>query len=189
MIHSKTIKIDDYSWDDAYIVMDDAIWNRLQKYARFAPGRSKSVIIAETVLTLTWTMLFEIVCKVERMTHFRTIDIYDYSWDGVTLSWKLQFETVCKLTHFPLLHHQTLWLQLRRCLHSHGRCYLKSLANVRITHSRTMQIYDYSWNGAYIVMDDAIWNRLRTYAWSTPGPSKSMIIAETVLTLSRTMLF
>jgi hypothetical protein len=60
--------------------MDDAILNRLQKYAWFAPGRSKSMIIAETVLTLTWTMLFEIVCK--RMTHFRTIDIYDYSWDG-----------------------------------------------------------------------------------------------------------
>ena len=110
MAHSRTIEIYDYSWEDAYIVMDDAIWNRLQKYAWFAPGRSKSMIIADTVLTLSWTMLFEIDCK--RLTHFRTIEIYDCSWDG-----------------------------------------------------------------AYMVMDAAIWDHLQAYALPTPGTSNSMITA------------
>jgi hypothetical protein len=36
-------------------------------------------------------------------------------------------------------------------------------------------------------MDDAIWNHLQTYALPLPGTSKSRIIAETLLTLSRTM--
>ena len=43
--------------------MGDAIRNRLQKYAWRTPGSSKSTIIAEMVLTLSWTMLFEIVCE------------------------------------------------------------------------------------------------------------------------------
>ena len=29
-------------------------------------------------------------------------------------------------------------------LRRHGQCYLKSFAKVRMTHSRTMKIYDYS---------------------------------------------
>ena len=56
-----------------------------------------------------------------------------------------------------------------------------------MTHSSTIRFYDYSWDGPYIVMDDAIGIRLQTYAWPTPGPSKSMIVAETVLTLSWAM--
>jgi hypothetical protein len=67
MAHSSTIKTHDYSWDGAHIVMDEAIENRLQAYAWPTPGPSKSITIAETVLTLSWAMLFEIVCK--RMHH------------------------------------------------------------------------------------------------------------------------
>jgi hypothetical protein len=65
MAHSRTIEIYEYSWDDVYIVMDDAIWNRLQlaKYAWPTLGLSKSMTIAETVLTLSWTMQIENVCK------------------------------------------------------------------------------------------------------------------------------
>jgi hypothetical protein len=75
------------------------------------------------------------------------------------------------------------------CLHCYGRCYLKSYAWVCMTHSRTIKIYDYNWDSASIVMEDAIWHRLQTYAWPTPGPSKPLIIAETVLTLLWAMLF
>ena len=63
MTHSRTIKIYDYSGDGAYIVMGDAIWNRLQLYASPIPGQSESMVIAGMVPTLSWTMLFEIVCK------------------------------------------------------------------------------------------------------------------------------
>jgi hypothetical protein len=65
-VHSRTIKIYDYSWDGACIIMDDTIRNRLQKYAWPTPGPSGSMIIAQTMLTLSWTMLFEIVCRSTR---------------------------------------------------------------------------------------------------------------------------
>ena len=39
------------------------------------------------------------------------------------------------------------------------------------------------WDGPYIVMDDAMGNRVNMYAWPTPAPSKSMIVDDTVLTL------
>ena len=74
-------------------------------------------------------------------------------------------------------------------MHCHESCYLKSFEHIRMTHSRTIKIYDYGWNGAYIVMHDAIWNRLQTYALSTAEPSRCMIIAQTELTLSWAMLF
>ena len=61
--------------------------------------------------------------------------------------------------------------------------------NVCMTHSRTIKFYDYSWDGAYIVMGDAIWNRLQLCALPIPGQSESMVIAEMVPTLSWTMLF
>ena len=70
-----------------------------------------------------------------------------------------------------------------------GRCSLKLFVNVHMTYSRTIKIYDYSWDGAYIVMNDAIWSRLQMCVLPIPGPWKSMIIAEMVLTLSWTMLF
>ena len=95
MMHPRTIKVYDFNWDSAYIVMDDAIWkganarmthsttiksydysgdgaytvmggaisNRLQAYTRSSPGLWKSMIIAEMVPTLSWTMLFEVVCR------------------------------------------------------------------------------------------------------------------------------
>jgi len=43
--------------------MDDPVRNRLRKYEWPTPGPSKSLIIAETVLTLSWTILLEIVCE------------------------------------------------------------------------------------------------------------------------------
>ena len=61
--------------------------------------------------------------------------------------------------------------------------------NVCMTQSRTIKFYDYSWDGAYIVMGDAIWNRLQLCALPIPGQSESMVIAEMVPTLSWTMLF
>jgi hypothetical protein len=67
MTHFRTIDIYDYSWDGAYIVMDAAIWNRLQAYALPTPAQSNSMITAEKVLTFSWTMLFEIACK---RTHY-----------------------------------------------------------------------------------------------------------------------
>ena len=169
--------------------MDNAIWNRLQKYAR--------------------------------INHSRTINIHDYSWDGacIVLGDAIWHRT---RTHASTTPHQSLGLQLRRCLHCHGWCYSKSFANVYVIHSTTSKIYDYSWGGAYIVMGDAIRNRtvakvrmthprtigiydyssddayivmddamrncLQKYAWPTPGLANSMIIAETKLALSRTML-
>ena len=135
--------------------MDDAIWNRLQMYALPTPGPPKSMIIAETVRALSWTMLFEIVCK---------------------------------SAHDPLQNHRNPWLYRRHGLHCQGRCYLESFAKVGEVLSRSTQIYDYSRDGAYTVMDNAISNRVQKYAWPTPEPSKSMIVAEMGLTLSGTML-
>ena len=147
-----------FRWEGAYNVMDAAIWDRLQTYAWPTPGPSKSMIKAETVLTLPWTMLFGIVGK---------------------------------RTHDALQYHQNLRLRLylRRRLHCHGRCYLKSFANVRMVHSRTIKMYDLGWDGAYIVMGDDIFDLLQRYEWPTLAAFKSMGVAETVLTLSWTMLF
>ena len=49
-----------------------------------------------------------------------------------------------------------------------------------MAHSRAIGIFDYSCDGAYIFMDDPVGNRLRKYAWPIQGPSKSLIIGETV---------
>ena len=150
----------DCSSDGAYIIMGDAIWNGMQTYASTIPGPSKSRSTAETVLTLPWTMLFEIVCE---------------------------------RTHDPLHDYHFFWLLLGRCnsLWCHGRCYSKSVAKVRMIQPGTIKIYDfyYTWDCACMVIDDAIWNRLKTYAAPTPDPSKAMIVAETMPTLSLTMLF
>jgi hypothetical protein len=51
-----------------------------------------------------------------------------------------------------------------------------------MTKSGTIKIYDYSWDSAYIVMHYATWNCLQKYAWPSPGPSESIIIAEALLT-------
>jgi hypothetical protein len=189
MTRSRKMQMYDYSWDAAYIVLEDAITNRLRTYAWPTPGPSKSVIIAEMVLTLSWAMLFEVVCK---RTHYPTPGPSQSMIIGETvptLSWTMLIEFVGKRMHYPLQDHENPRVQLRRCLHDHGRRYLKSSAKVRITHPRTIEIYDHGWEGAYIVMDDTIWNRVQKYAWPTPAPPKSMIITETVLTLSWTMLF
>ena len=107
----------------------------------------------------------------------------------LTVSWTRLFEIVCNRWNDPLQDHRNIWLCRRRCLHDQIRRYFKLFAKVRMSHSRTIKIYDCSWGGAWILMDDTIWNRLQQYAWPTPGPSESMTIAETVLSLSWTMLF
>ena len=73
--HSRSIKIYDYSRDDTYNVMDNATRNRLPEKAWATPGLSESVIIAEIMLELSWTMLFEIVCKSrhETLQHHQTL--------------------------------------------------------------------------------------------------------------------
>ena len=72
------------------------------------PGTSTfMIIIAEKVLTLTWTTLFEIVSN------------YAVSAPGpskfgiiaetvLTLSWTMLFEIVCKCKHDPLQDHRNL---------------------------------------------------------------------------------
>ena len=40
------------------------------------------MIIADTVFTLSWTMLFEIVREKVYMADSRTVEIYDYGSDG-----------------------------------------------------------------------------------------------------------
>ena len=117
----------------------------------------------------------------------RTLDIYDYNWDGAYCV--MDEKIVCNSWNDPLQDHRNIWLCRRRCLHDQIRRYFKLFAKVRMSHSRTIKIYDCSWGGAWILMDDTIWNRLQQYAWPTPGPSESMTIAETVLSLSWTMLF
>ena len=57
----------DFGRDGAYIVMGDFIVNPLQSYEWPTLAASKSMGVAETVLTLSWTMLFKIVCK---CTHY-----------------------------------------------------------------------------------------------------------------------
>ena len=144
MIHPGTITIYDYSWDGAYIVMDDAILNRLQNYAKPIPGLSNSIIIAEMLLTLSWTMVFEIVCK---------------------------------RTHDPLQDHTNRRLELRWCSQCHARWYLESFAKVRMTHSRTIKIWNCSRDGAHIVCTVLLegWNRLQKLGKS---PSRTLDIYD-----------
>ena len=82
-------QINDYSIDGAYIGIDDAIWNHLQKYAWRTP------VSSETVLTLPWTMLWEIVW---RCTH-------DPFQDNQNLSLYMIQCLLWKLMHNPLQDH------------------------------------------------------------------------------------
>ena len=45
------------------------------------PGPVKSLILAETVLNLSWGELFEFICESE-LPYSRTIGTFDFSWDG-----------------------------------------------------------------------------------------------------------
>ena len=132
-----------YSWDCAYVVMDGAISNRLQKYVWPPAAPLKSVVTADAVFTLSLTMLFEIAHEKKYMAHSRTIDIYDHRW-VCTTSWITLAEIACKSRHDPLQDHR---------------------------------LHDYSWDGAYVVVDNVIWNRSRKYAWPSPGPLESLITA------------
>ena len=154
--YSRTIEIYDCSWDGAFTVMDDAIWNRLQMCALPLPGPPKSRIRAKILLTLSRTMLlFEIIYK-------RTYDptpgpsqFMIIAEMVLMLSWTMLFEIVSKSMHDPLPEPKS---------------------------------YDRSWDRPYIVMNDAIRNRLQRYAWPTPGASAPVSIAKTMLTLSWTMV-
>ena len=123
--------------------MDDAIWSRLQKYVWSTTAPLESMITANTVFTLSWTMLFEVLREKEHIAHSRTIDIYDHGL-VCTMSWITRAEIACKSTHDPVQDHR---------------------------------IHDYSWDGACMVVDDALWNRLRKYARLSPGPLESVITA------------
>ena len=108
------------------------------------PGTSTfMIIIAEKVLTLTWTTLFEIVSNYAVSTpgpsKFVTI-----AETMLTLSWTMLFEIVCKCKHNPLQDHRALLLKLGRCVACHGWRYLKSFAKVCMMHARTIKIHGYS---------------------------------------------
>ena len=60
----------------------DAILNYLQKYAWTTTAPLESMIIADTVFTLSWTMLCEIVREKVYVVDSRTVEIYDYGSDG-----------------------------------------------------------------------------------------------------------
>ena len=90
--HSRIIRTCDYSWDGAYIVMDDALWNRLQTYACCTPITPKSRTVAETILTLSCIMLFAIACKRTRnpFQDHNKFEIMIMTEMLLTLSWAMQ---------------------------------------------------------------------------------------------------
>ena len=157
--------------------MGDAMLNLLQKYAWPALAPSKSMIVAETVPHCHGRCDLKSLANI-RVAHSRTITIYDYSWYS---SWiVIDDATWNRLNVYAWPTPGTSkhpWLQHRRCLHWHRWCYLKSSAKVCMAHSSII------WDGPYIAMDDAMGNRLKTYAWPTPAPSKSMIVDDAVRTL------
>jgi len=65
------------------------------------------MIIAEMVLILSWTMLFEIVSKSthDPIPEPKSMIVAE---TVLTLSWTMLFEIVCKSTHGPLQDHQNL---------------------------------------------------------------------------------
>ena len=54
------------------------------------------MITADTVFTLSWTMLFEVLREKEHIAHSMTIDIYDHGW-VCTMSWIMRAEIACKV--------------------------------------------------------------------------------------------
>ena len=85
-------------------------------------------------------------------------------------------EIDCKSTHGLGREYRNLWPQLRRCLHCHGRCCLKSIANVRMTHSRTIESMIIA-ETVLALSAPMLFEIAGKYAWSTPGPYESMVIA------------
>ena len=190
MMHSRTIKIHGYS--QMVLALSWTMCRRLQTYTWPTARPSQAMIIAEMPLSLSWVMLLKIICE-HRILNSRTMEIYDYTWDGAYV------------------------------VMGDG-CYLKFFAKVRMSHYSTIRIYDYSSHGLYVTMDEAVWNRsgkstrihgrlqdrrnlwlclrwcaqchgwcyLKSIAKARITHSRtieSMIIAETVLTLSWTILF
>ena len=133
------------------------------------------------VLKLSWTMLFETVWKVcmkaETVLALWLMD--DATWQPF-----VSVRVTNSRTNFFMI---TAEIVLIIFVMDDVICFFWE--NVCMTHSRTIKFYDYSWDGAYIVMGDAIWNRLQLCALPIPGQSESMVIAEMVPTLSWTMLF
>ena len=112
------------------------------------------------------------------MTYTRTLETYDYSEDGAYIVMDGVIWNRLQVYAWPAPGQPK---SMRPCLHCHGQCCLELFANVHINHSRTIKTYDYSWDSAYIVMDDAIWTRLQTTTWLTSKPATFMVIAQTVL--------
>ena len=82
----RPIKVWDYSWGDAYIVIDNAILNRLQPYTWSTPRQAKYMIIAEAVPIFAWTMLLAIVCKNTHDAPWHIENYYYYSCEGACIA-------------------------------------------------------------------------------------------------------
>ena len=153
--------------------MDNAICHRLQTYTWPTARPSKAMIIAETALSLSWVMLLKIICE-HRILNSRTMEIYDYTWDGayvvmddgcyLKLFAKYAWATTSPLESMIIADTVFPWSWTMFEI-------VREKVHVYMADSRTVEIYDYVWDGAHNVMDDAIWNRLQKHAWPTPGPS------------------
>ena len=149
------------------------------------PGPSKSAMVP----TLSWMMPFEIVCK---RTH--------YPFPGnpksrirakilLTLTRTMPlFEIVCKCTYDPTPGPSQFMLIAEMVLILSWTMLFEIVSKSMHDPLPEPKSYDCSWDRPYIVMNDAIRNRLQRYAWPTPGASAPVSIAKTMLTLSWTMV-
>ena len=146
------------------------------------------MIIAETVLTLRWMKLFEVVwtCMYEPFQDDNKSMILAET--ALTLSRTMLFGIVCKRTHASTTPEPSISMIIAETVLALSWVMLFDIVREHTHQPRPIKVWDYSWGGACIAMDDAIRNRLQTYTWSTPRPAKSTIIAEAVLMLSWTML-
>jgi hypothetical protein len=219
MSHSRTIGIYDYSWDDPYIIMEGAFakkkngplqdhrnlwlwvgwcahchgWCYLKSFAEVCVIQSRtleSMIIAETVLTLSWT--WNRLRKYHDPLQAIKILNYCYAWGWRILApWLRNARTTpAQPPHNPPHNPpaQPPWEAGWGIGNSAPTLFQDPLAYWQ--HRWTRQHHWKSWGrrGAYIVMDDAMWNRLQKCAWAAPEPWKCMIVAQTVLTWSWTLL-
>ena len=106
----------------------------------------------------------------------------------LTFSWNKLSGLICNNMLDPLQDHRNLRFQLRRSLQFHRIDSLDLFTSVHLSYLSTINIFDFSWNGPYIFISWAIWNSLQEYTRPIPRPSKSLILAEKVLTFSQAEL-
>ena len=164
MTHCTTIKSHDYSWDGAFMS-----WVMLLKIIcehRILNSRTMEIY------DYTWDGAYVVMddgCYLKlfakvRMAHSGSIKIYAYSWDSAYIVMDDAIWNRLQKYAGPTPRPSKFLIMAETVPNCHGRCYLKSFAKVRVPHSRTFKICDHSWDGAHIVMDDAIWNRLQMFA-------------------------